>query len=118
EPFCLDNLGASIDIPIRINQTDPIRIELLRYDFDTNENETLVITAKEAGRLVKRAKNASPKSERRENQALDLRYTLKRTGIYRLQKVIDKTNLEVQRQASDALVVGCPTAQIRDSRLH
>jgi nucleoporin POM152 len=111
-------LATSVDIPIRINQTEPILIELLRYDFETNQNETLVITSKEASRLVKKAKNATPKNERTENQALDLRYALKKTGIYRLQKVIDKSNLEVQRRASDAMVVTCPTAQVRVSRPH
>lgn len=120
EPFCLDQSTTSVDIPIRINQTDPIRIELLRFDLDTNQNETIILGQKEAGRLLKNANNALSKTDRiNKHRHRDLRYTLKKTGVYRLQKVVDKTNLEVQRRtSSDTFIVTCPTAQVRTSQRH
>jgi len=42
-------------------------------------------------------------------------YAAKKPGLYRLQKVIDKTKLEVQRRMSDTLVVTCPKAEIRSA---
>ncbi|KAI4148383.1 MAG: hypothetical protein LQ341_001597 [Variospora aurantia] len=109
--FCLDALTASVDLPIWINQTNPILIELLRIDVDTNTNETLVIQAKEIQRLKKQAEkqlsNRTPTSPRH------LRYPVRRTGLYRLQRVLDESKLEVQRRLSDTLVVHCPSAHVR-----
>lgn len=42
---------------------------------------------------------------------------MKKPGVYRLQKVVDDSKLEVQRRVSDTLVVKCPKAAIKPSGL-
>jgi nucleoporin POM152 len=56
--LCLDSARGSIQLPIRINQTDPILIDLLRFDLETNLNETITISAKELRRMKKQADKA------------------------------------------------------------
>ncbi|KAL8780259.1 MAG: hypothetical protein Q9203_000291 [Teloschistes exilis] len=110
-PYCIDTVTTSVDLPIRVNQTNPISIELLRIDLDTNLNETITINPKEIRKLKKQAEKRflhhEPASPRL------LQYTVKQTGLYRLQKVVDESKLEVQRRLSDALVVRCPSASIK-----
>ncbi|KAI4229633.1 MAG: hypothetical protein L6R36_000680 [Xanthoria steineri] len=109
--FCIDSFITSANLPIQLNQTNPILIELLRVDLDTNLNETITIHAKEIRRLKKQA----------QKQPLDrdlaapryLQYPVKQTGLYRLQKVVDESKLEVQRRLSDTLVVQCPSAHMK-----
>lgn len=99
-------------LPIHINQTNPISLELLRLDFDSNANETIQINKKEAEKLYSAAK----KDSYDEGQGpLVLQYMVKKPGLYRLQKVVDVTKMEVQRRVSDTLVVECPTAFVRSS---
>lgn len=43
----------------------------------------------------------------------DLLYTIRKTGVYQLQKVVDVSKLEVRRKALDTLVVACPKATIQ-----
>jgi nucleoporin POM152 len=101
-PFCVDNTHPSVVIPIRFNQTSPIHVELLRFDFDTNANETIVLSSKERKR----------KYEDKERTISVLSYTAKKPGLYRLHKIIDETKLEVQRRMSDTLVVRCPKVTV------
>ena len=110
-PLCLGNLGTSVDLPIQINQTDPISIELLRIDLDTNANETIVVTTKELHKLKRQAERNFAKNDRTSPRVLH--YTIKETGLYRLERVLDKSKLEVQRRLSDALVVQCPRATVK-----
>lgn len=109
--YCLDAMTASVELPIWINQTNPILIELLRIDLDSNTNETLTIQAKEIQKLKKQTDkqllNRDPTSPRH------LKYPVKQTGLYRLQRVVDDSKLDVQRRLSDTLVVRCPSAYIR-----
>ncbi|KAI4206927.1 MAG: hypothetical protein LQ346_000869 [Caloplaca aetnensis] len=109
--YCLDPLTTSVDLPIWINQTSPILIELLRIDVDTNSNETLAIQAKEIQRLQKQANKQLP--NRATTTPRLLMYPVKQTGLYRLQKVVDDSKLEVQRRLSDTLVVRCPSAHMK-----
>lgn len=109
--YCIDAFTTSVNLPVQINQTNPILIEVLRIDLDTNTNETLTISAKEIRKLKKQAEkqliNRDPASPRY------LQYPVKRTGLYHLQKVVDESKLEVQRRLSDTLVVRCPSAHVR-----
>lgn len=51
-----------------------------------------------------------------ENQPLLLRFPVRKTGMYVLQKVIDESKLEVQRRrAGDTFVVTCPRAAVKPS---
>ena len=114
--FCLDSHTPSIDIPIRINQTAPISIDLVRFDLETDEVEDIAITAKQARQLKKRADKDFSKSETHTPRMLQ--YAVSRTGLYRLEKVIDESKLEVRRRSYDVAVVKCPTASVSSSVDH
>ncbi|KFY03429.1 hypothetical protein O988_01482 [Pseudogymnoascus sp. VKM F-3808] len=110
-PFCIENKNSIVKLPIRLNQTDPVYIELLRLDFDTSTNESIVINHKELQSLKKQAEKRRPK----DSDTLTLDYSVRKPGLYRLQTVMEKSNLEVQRRMSDTLVVLCPKAVIQPS---
>ena len=114
--FCLDSQTSSIDIPIRINQTAPISIELTRYDLDTDEVENIAITARQARSLKKSADKGYAKADTKTPRTLQ--YAVSRTGLYRLEKVIDESKLEVRRRSYDLAVVKCPTAAVSTSIEH
>ncbi|KAJ5594538.1 Nucleoporin [Penicillium hispanicum] len=111
--LCLDSQKNTVHLPIRVNQTDPILIEVLRLDLNTGENETLTIPSKQLKQLKrqadKRHANLEPVPYR------DLYVPVKKTGIYRLQRVVDESQLDVHTRTSDALVAACPRALIKNS---
>ncbi|KAG9249167.1 hypothetical protein BJ878DRAFT_90290 [Calycina marina] len=100
--FCIGNNHPSVQIPIRFNQTSPIHIELLRFDFDTNSNESIILTSRERKKRY----------EDKEHHIATVSYTAKKPGLYRLHKIVDETKLEVQRRMSDTLVVRCPEVKV------
>lgn len=109
EHFCIGASTPQVQIPIQINQTTPIQIELLRIDFDTGENETTVISASAAKKMRKEAmKHLASHHE----GPLMLRHPVKKTGLYLLRKMIDESKLEVQTRLSEAVVVTCPRANL------
>ena len=109
--YCIDTKNPVVKLPIQLNQTDPVHIELLRLDFDTGINESIVIYHKELQTLKKQAEKRRPKG----SDTLTLEYGVKKPGLYRLQSIMEKSNLEVQRRMSDTLVVLCPKAMIKPS---
>ena len=111
--FCLDASRTSATLPIRINQTSPILIEILRIDLDTNQNETISISAKQARVMKKQADRGHARDD--VNTPRFLQLPVKQTGLYRLQKVVDESKLEVQRRMSDTLVVSCPRAAVKSA---
>jgi nucleoporin POM152 len=113
DALCLDSLKSIIDLPIRVNQTDPIMIELLRMDINTGENETITIPTKQLKNIKKQAeKKHTPGHSHR-----DLQIPIRKTGIYRLQRVVDESQLDVHTKTVDALVVSCPRAFVKNSHL-
>ncbi|KAJ5766447.1 uncharacterized protein N7511_004063 [Penicillium nucicola] len=111
--LCLDSLKSIIDLPIRVNQTDPIMIEMLRMDLHTGENETITIPTKQLKNIKRQAeKKHTPGQLHR-----DLQIPIRKTGIYRLQRVVDESQLDVHTKTVDALVVSCPRAFIKNSHL-
>ena len=109
--FCIGGSKTTATLPIRINQTSPILIELLRFDLDTNSNETITIASKEARKLKKQADRDFGRKDN--NTPRELQFAVKKTGLYRLKRVIDESKLDVQRRISDTLVVQCPSASIK-----
>ncbi|KAI5301372.1 hypothetical protein KEM55_007274 [Ascosphaera atra] len=107
--FCLGPNQQSVSIPIRINQTTPILLELLRYDLETGQNETIVIGAKRAKQLKRQADKGHAKTDT--NTPRDLLLPVKKTGVYQLRRVVDDSKLEVRRRPLDTLVVACPKAR-------
>ncbi len=110
QPFCLDTTRTSISLPIQVNQTNPILIELLRFDLDLSRNETLTISSSAVKKLRKDADKAHKSGN--PNDPLVLHYPVKKTGIYLLQRILDESKLEVQKTVSKAVVVACPKARI------
>ncbi len=108
--FCLDALSPSAELPIQINQTTPISIELQRYDLDTDEVETIIISSKQARQLKKQADSGHHKSDK--STPRTLHYPVSKKGLYQLHRVIDATKLEVRRRSFDVAVVQCPKASI------
>lgn len=111
--LCLDAQNTVVDLPIRVNQTDPILIEVLRLDLNTGENETLTIPAKTLKNLKRQADKRHAALGAVPHR--DLLFQVKKTGIYRLQRVVDESQLDVRTRTSDALVVACPRALIKNS---
>ena len=109
--FCINAMKHTASLPIFVNQTNPITIEILRIDLDTNLNETITINAKEAKRLKKQADKELGKKDTGGPRILH--YPVRKTGLYRLQRVIDDSNLEVQSTLSDTLVVSCPSGSVK-----
>ncbi|KAJ5152861.1 Nucleoporin [Penicillium canariense] len=116
EPLCLDAQKNTVHLPIRINQTDPILIEVLRLDLNTGENETLTIPAKQLKQLKRQAEKRHATLDSVPHR--DLFFPVRKTGIYRLQRVVDESQLDVRTRTSDALVVTCPRAVIKNSQTH
>lgn len=111
-PLCLDTSrsSSSVALPLRINQTTPISIDLVRYDLDTPFNETLTISASQAKRLRKDAMRGHDYSP---SDPVTLQLPVKKPGLYRLHRMIDETRMDVQlRASSEALIVNCPSASI------
>lgn len=113
EPLCLDAQKNTVFLPIRVNQTDPILIEVLRLDLHTGENETLTIPAKQLKQLKRQAEKRHATLDPVPHR--DLFFPVRKTGIYRLQRVVDESQLDVRTRTSDALVVTCPRALIKNS---
>jgi nucleoporin POM152 len=117
QPFCLSSTIAQLEIPILINQTEPIEMELLRIDVETNVNETITIKKKELGKMLDKARKSAKKSSKTldPDDPLTLRYTIKKTGVYLLKKVVDQSKLQVRPRASSMVVATCPQARVKPS---
>jgi nucleoporin POM152 len=115
QSFCLSSTITQLDIPILINQTEPIEMEIRRIDVDTNINETIIIKRKELGKMLTQAKKAVKKSSKTldPDDPLTLRYTIKKPGVYLLSKVVDQSNLQVRPRASSLVVATCPQARVK-----
>ncbi|KAI9891593.1 MAG: hypothetical protein M1814_002527 [Vezdaea aestivalis] len=112
-PFCLGHNAQTVELPIRINQTNPVLLELLRIDPDTYENETFTIGKKDLKKLKNKASKTAGKRDT--SDPLTLLLPVKKAGIYRLRKVLDESNLEVRRKQLDTYVTRCPRAKFRHS---
>lgn len=107
--YCVNSATPMVNIPIRINGTEPIEMKIMRIDLSTSAIEYTILGKKEIKKLFKKA-------TKEDNSELRyLPFTVKQPGLYRLFKVKDITELEVRVQASEALVVNCPTASVKAS---
>lgn len=103
-PYCLDEEKSPVKIPIIFNQTVPEVIEIMRVDFDTNNNETIILSKNERKKL---------KAPADQPELLMMDITIKKPGLYRLHKVVDQLHLEVQCSNHGTVVVQCPKATMR-----
>jgi nucleoporin POM152 len=111
QPFCLNSSVTHLELPILINQTEPVEIELWRIDLESNQNETITVRKSELRGLVKKARKALKTVDPAD--ALLLRYPVKKTGVYMLKKVLDHSKLEVRPHALTAVVATCPQARVK-----
>ncbi|KAF4556171.1 Nucleoporin-like protein 2 [Elsinoe fawcettii] len=109
--FCLNGPKDSLDLPVQINQTEPISLSLVRFDLETNQNETTLVTASQLRRMMKEAAKSGPHSG--VEGLMTVKLPVKKAGLYKLGRVTDKTGLEVRRRiVGDTFVVPCPKAAI------
>ena len=77
-------------------------------DFETKINKTITIRGKELNKYKKQANKELSKLSQSDSRYLNI--PIKETGLYRLLKVVDESELEVRRRQADTLVVACPSA--------
>lgn len=111
QSFCLSSTISQLEIPIRINQTEPHEMELLRIDIDTNVNETIIVKKSELKGMMKKAKKAVKTTN--PDDPLTLTYTVKKPGVYLLRKVTDQSKLQVRPRSTNAVVTTCPQARVK-----
>ncbi|EME40183.1 hypothetical protein DOTSEDRAFT_28091 [Dothistroma septosporum NZE10] len=112
DAFCVDGSRTDVKLPITINATSPIAIDILRVDLETQANETLHISKSQIKTLHKEASRLLSYSDK-PNEPKTLYYTVKKPGLYVLAKVLDESNLEVSRKRlAHTVVVPCPKAEI------
>jgi len=106
---------SQLEIPILINQTEPVEMELIRIDAETNHNETILLKRGELKGLLNKARKATKKKTVDPADPLTLRYPVKKRGIYLLKKVLDQSKLEVRPRTSNAVVTICPQARVHSA---
>jgi nucleoporin POM152 len=115
QPFCLSSTISQLEIPILINQTEPVEMDLVRIDVDTNVNETIKIRGRDLRKMLDKARKTAKKSSKSldPDDPLTLRYTIKKPGVYLLKRVVDQSKLEVRPRAASLVVATCPQARVK-----
>ncbi|PNS21261.1 Nucleoporin POM152 [Sphaceloma murrayae] len=111
EHYCLDVAKAQVNLPIQINQTIPISMNLVHFDLDSNKNETTILTSAQIKKLMNQASKTGPHPG--VEGLMTLRVPVKKPGLYKLGRVTDKSGLEVRRRPGETFVVPCPRAVIK-----
>lgn len=111
QSFCLNSTVTQLEIPIWINRTEPVEMEILRIDIETNANETIIVKKKELSNMLKKARKATKSSD--PDDPLTLAYTVKKPGVYLLRKVLDQSKLLVRPRQSSLVVATCPQARVK-----
>ncbi|KAI6856829.1 nucleoporin Pom152 [Hortaea werneckii] len=113
DSFCIDGMARTeARLPITINSTNPIAMEMLRVDLETQANETIHISKSQIKTMHREASRLITYSDKI-NEPKTLYYPVKKPGLYVLAKVIDESNLEVARKRmAHTVVVPCPKANV------
>ena len=116
EAFCIHGTRMEARLPITINSTNPISMDLLRTDLETQANETIHISKSQIKAMHKEASRLLSYSDK-PNEPKTLYYAVKKPGLYALSKVVDESNLEVARKRlAHTVVVPCPKAEVKPMR--
>ncbi|KAA8912262.1 hypothetical protein TRICI_003542 [Trichomonascus ciferrii] len=108
DSYCIEHSFSSVSIPVRLNSTEPIFIQLDKVNFDTLEKTSFNFTKKD----IKKFKMDIP-PENIDSQKLSyISLPVNSPGLYRLAKVVDSSNLDVRLYQTDVLVTSCPSAYI------
>lgn len=107
--YCLGPSSPVVTVPIKINGTQPVNIQLTRMDPEDAAAtvDTISLSHKEIKKLMAKAPREDAPGLR------FLPFAVKQPGLYRLTKVRDVTELDVRVHASHALVVSCPKASVK-----
>ncbi|KAK6346996.1 hypothetical protein TWF696_007088 [Orbilia brochopaga] len=104
--LCVNPLVKEVSIlPIMVNSSMPAFIQLVVKSLDNPETTTINITQKDIKRLIK-----TPQTKPGEPKIHHLNYPIKHPGLYRLEKVVDISQLVVRVRKSELLVASCPSA--------
>lgn len=104
--LCYSSLKKDgVALPIMVNSSTPALIQLTVRGFENLEPTTINITQKEIKKLLKSTstKPGDPKIHH-------IYYPIKYPGLYRLEKVIDVTQLVVRVRKAELLIAACPSA--------
>ena len=108
-PFCLGGDTKSAAVPFHFNATVPVEVELIRRDLNTDEEESVLFSRgqlRDVQRLSKRQSSDAALA------AVKYDFPIKKTGAYRLGRVLDEYKLEVQRKGPYTYIVPCPSAKV------
>ncbi|KAL2889998.1 Nucleoporin POM152 [Ceratocystis lukuohia] len=109
-PYCIGPHSKTVQVPIQFNGTIPVEIEFTRVDILTNVAETIKLSKKEVSQIVRQIRQQQAEAD---DEMVEVFYPVKKTGVYRLSKVLDEYKLEVQRHSRETYIVQCPKASIR-----
>jgi len=111
QPFCLGGDRKTANIPIFFNSTIPVEVELIRTDFETGQQESIKLSKSQLRDIERRAKRESQDGDTVQS-IVQFDFPVKKTGAYRLGRVLDEYKLEVQRRNPLTFVVSCPKAWV------
>ncbi|KAI1458522.1 hypothetical protein F4805DRAFT_115523 [Annulohypoxylon moriforme] len=113
QPYCLGQGQNIASVPIYFNATVPVDVELIRFDLESDNQEVVKLSRKEIKEIGKQSTRSI------EDGSLGIyRYdiTLKKPGVYQLNRVLDEYKLEVQRITEPTYIVPCPRAKVRTAQ--
>ncbi len=99
-------------LPIFFNATIPVEVELIRTDFETNQQEIIKLSKNHIKDIERKAKREAQEGVQ---TAIQFDYPAKKPGAYQLGRVLDEYKLEVQRRNPQTFVVPCPKAWVGPS---
>ncbi|KAF2266237.1 hypothetical protein CC78DRAFT_567104 [Lojkania enalia] len=114
ESLCLNSSVTQLEIPIQINQTEPVAIDLFRIDIETNRNETITIKGSELKGILKKARKNTKNFDTA--SPLMIQYPVRKTGVYLLKRVLDQSKLEVRPKTATIVITSCPKAHVKPTR--
>ncbi|KAK9355429.1 hypothetical protein V1523DRAFT_405212 [Lipomyces doorenjongii] len=117
ETFCIDEVGSTVYLPIRLNATEPKLVQMYHVVYDDASYTTLNFTRRELRKMTEviSVPASHDHSGPAASKILEVKVPVKEPGLYRLARVVDTTNLDVKLYQVDVLLSPCPSAKIRAS---
>lgn len=109
-PFCIGPGRNTVAVPLYFNATIPVEVEIMRIDFETNNEEVVKLSRSQIREIEKQARKIT---EDGSITSYVYDFPVKKPGAYRLNKVLDEYKLDVQRAGEPTYVVPCPRARVR-----
>ncbi|BFZ60840.1 hypothetical protein YB2330_001892 [Saitoella coloradoensis] len=112
--FCLGESINEVVLPIRLNSTVPIYLQYSRTDLETSEKTYFNVTGGALKDIMSKVEDYVPErgvpSKSAKSKVKVITLEIAEPGLYKLERVIDKSKMDVRLYQSSALVVECPTA--------